>query len=264
MHNAALSHLGLNFCYVPFAVKPEHLKHAVAAIRSFNIQGVNVTIPHKERILPYLDKVVPPAKAIGAVNTVVNRNGVLTGCNTDVDGFLAPLRIRKFSFHRKSVVLLGAGGAGRACLYAALRSGVKNVFVFNRTESRAERLRSECVRTIVKKGQNVVVCPWREEFIQRSIKQAHLLVHATSVGLNGKGYMDALKGMCFPPHFVVYDLVYVPQKTGLLRDAKQAGARTISGLEMLLEQGAASFKLWTGKNAPLTVMKKTLRQSLSR
>ena len=261
MHNAAFAKLGLDFCYVPFRVKPEDLPQAVAGMRALNIRGLNVTIPHKVAIIPYLDELDPLAEKIGAVNTVVNDNGVLQGFNTDAIGFLEALIQKGMEPKGKKVVVLGAGGAGRAVSFVLAERGAHLVILNRWLElDWAEELASQLTQTFQKevKAQELT-----EVNLARSLKEAYILVNATSIGMSPNIDETLVSPDLLRPSLVVFDIVYNPVKTKLLNQAEQVGAQIISGLEMLVWQGALAFELWTGAKAPVELMRKEVLKVLS-
>jgi len=256
MHNAAFRALKLDYQYLPFAIKPAGLAAAVQAIRALGMAGVNLTIPHKERVLPYLDELSAEARRIGAVNTVVNHRGRLIGHNTDGRGFLLALRAAwNMSMRGRDVCLLGAGGAARAVALALVDAGVEQLFIANRHLKRAEQL----ARAIRGRGTRVHVIPLSDRALQRAAADCDCLVNATSVGLRpgDPRLVSPAVVRCFPS---VCDLIYQPVVTPLLRDAKAAGCRTMNGLGMLVHQGALSFELWTGRKAPIAVMERAAKR----
>jgi len=261
MHNAAFAKLGLDFWYVPFRVKPEDLPQAVAGMRALNIRGLNVTIPHKVAIIPYLDELDPLAEKIGAVNTVVNDNGVLQGFNTDAIGFLEALIQKGMEPKGKKVVVLGAGGAGRAVSFVLAERGAHLVILNRWLElDWAEELASQLTQTFQKevKAQELT-----EVNLARSLKEAYILVNATSIGMSPNIDETLVSPDLLRPSLVVFDIVYNPVKTKLLNQAEQVGAQIISGLEMLVWQGALAFELWTGAKAPVELMRKEVLKVLS-
>ena len=234
MHNAAFEALGLGLVYVPFRVVAEPagvLETAVAAIKALSMLGMNITIPHKERVIRCLDEVDEHAREVGAVNTVLNRNGVLVGCNTDGSGYMLSLREETgLTPKGKRVLVIGAGGAARAVLYSILASGSAEVFVANRTTDKAETLASE----------------FGSRFKKAAIKAIELDISLENL----------------PERAVVSDIVYCPLETGLLKKARVRGLKTHNGLSMLVRQGAITFELWTGRKAPIEVMKKAALEAL--
>lgn len=261
MHNAAFSYLGLDYCYLAFSVRPEDLKQAVESVRALNLVGVNVTIPHKERVLPYLDEVSREAKLIGAVNTIRNKGGKLIGYNTDLSGFLTSLKQAGFNPKGKKVVVIGAGGAARAVSFALSQEGIHSLFILNRTLEKAESLTKMVKKSII--NLNIRALPLRKKELIKAIEGADLLVNATSLGMVPKTSQSPLAGFgLLPKSLVVYDLVYNPVETRLIRLAKKSKGKAIGGLETLIQQGAKSFEIFTGLKAPEEVMRKVVKKAL--
>lgn len=260
MHNRVFEYLDLDWVYLPFDVAPQNLEEAIKGMRGLGIRGLNVTIPHKERVIPFLDEVSPEAETIEAVNTILNEEGKLIGYNTDVPGFVRPLKDFEEKLRGKKAVILGAGGASRAVIYALLKHfDLNQISVINRTLEKAERL-AERFRG---EGCEIRAFGLTEENLEEQVPSASLVVNCTSVGMfpevNGcviKGKRLLKKGQ------IVYDLVYNPLETRLLKLAKERGAIPIPGLEMLLQQGAESFKIWTGVQMPLDSIREELRFEL--
>jgi len=258
IHNAAFEELGLNFAYLPFSVKPSYLKEATRAILALDIRGVNVTIPHKQKIISYLDGVSPEASVIGAVNTVLNCEGKLVGYNTDGEGFVESLREKNFSLEDKKVVLLGAGGAALAIAFSLIKEKIAHLILVNRTLSRAEDMLKQLERVSGDVEVEVVEFEKRNNLSSRG--DVDLLINATSLGMHeGDPLPFDLKQ--FPSSLYVYDVVY-NRKTQLLREAERRGMRCQGGLDMLIFQGALSFKMWTGKEAPVNKMREVAREHL--
>ncbi|MFH0807215.1 MAG: shikimate dehydrogenase [Elusimicrobiota bacterium] len=252
MHNAAFQALRLNFVYLPFEVKPENLRSCVNAIRSFGFAGVNITIPYKEKVIACMDELDPLAKTIGSVNTIVNHNGKLTGYNTDGSGFLKDLKKHGVNVRNKKVILLGAGGAGRAVASVLSRSGISRIYITDSNEMQAEKLRK-----IIPKSEYIKIEKWKDK-----ISCSDILINATPVGMHPGGQAPA-NAEDLKKDLFVYDLVY-NRRTELLREAEKAGAKFCGGLGMLLSQGMLAFELWTGKKAPLNVMKKALLKTINK
>lgn len=263
IHNAAFDSLGMDWAYVPFHVlgKPaSHLKDAVAALRALNMAGVSVTIPHKEKVIQHLDDVDEAARHIGAVNTIVNRDGRLIGHNTDGAGYLLSLREETgFGVKGKSVVILGSGGAARAVIYSILAAGPASVIISNRTLKRADALADEFRERF--KTVDIKTVELKDDVIERRSSGADILVNTTSLGMSGFERLD-IGVETLSPGAVVSDIVYSPIETGLLKKAKARGLKTHTGIGMLVRQGALSFELWTGEKAPLEVMKKAALKAL--
>ncbi len=261
MHNAAFEKMRLHFWYVPFRVKREELEHAVAGMRALNIRGLNVTIPHKVAIIPLLDEVDPLAERIGAVNTVVNDNGVLRGYNTDATGFRQALLEKSVEPGEKKVVVLGAGGASRAVSFVLAEGGAHLVILNRRLElDWAEELADRLTHTF---GDEVKALELTEGNRARALAEADILVNTTSVGMSPNIKETPVTSDQLKSSLVVFDVVYNPVKTRLLREAEQIGAQTISGLEMLVWQGALAFELWTGVKAPVELMREEVIKVLA-
>lgn len=246
IHNQIILKHSLNFCYLPFQVAETDLGKAIQGIKALNIRGVNITFPYKEKAIKFLDKVEESAQRIGAVNTIVNNKGILTGYNTDVIGFKKSLQEdEKFTIKKKKVVILGAGGAARAVVYALLEEGIEEICIFNRTPEKAEKIKQDLSPFF--SGSNINIFHLEEEKLKDKIKKADLLVNATSLGMFPEIDNTPLPNeKLFYPNLLIYDLIYYPIKTLFLRHAERAGAKIINGLPMLVYQGIESFYLWTG------------------
>jgi len=255
MQNAAIRALNIDYVYVPFHVMPEDLAKAVEGIRALQIAGVNVTIPHKERIIDYLDEVSEYSREIGSVNTVINLNGVLKGDTTDGPGFIRSAETAWGDLGGCRTVILGAGGSAKAVAFALARIGCK-IVVANRTYKRAVELVESLTAAFGNKGFEAVELE-REELAGR-LENADLLVNTTSVGM-----FPDVDGIPLPPDLLhpklmVYDLVYNPVRTRLVDEAQSRGARAMTGLGMLVHQGALSLKMWTNLDPPIDVMEQAV------
>lgn len=257
MQNNAFSELDLDSVYVAFDVPPEKISEAVSAIRALGISGINVTIPHKERIMTYLDEISSDAMLVGAVNTISNVEGRLIGFNTDVGGLLRALKDDlDFTPEGKKVFLVGAGGAARAVIVALGRNYVSEIVIANRTLSKAEDLANEFGDHFPQVEIKAVMLR-DEERIKEYIKGSDIVINASSAGMKGENPLE-LPLYLLPKSAVIYDLVYDPKDTPLLRNAKKAGIKASSGHSMLLFQGAEAFEIWTGLVAPVKTMRKAL------
>ena len=269
MHNAAFAATGFDGVYVASAVAPERIGDAVAGLRAFDMLGANVTVPLKECALPHLDKISDAARAIGAVNTIVNKNGELWGDSTDGAGFLAALEHAGAGVTAGSrFVVLGAGGSARAVVYALLGRGA-SVVIANRNRERATALAADFAHL----PGRIAVTDWEETAIGAALTAgATVLVNTTSVGMvsgvtpprvaplpsqarEKEGDLLPVPLDALVPGLFVADLVYKPRETVLLAAARERGCRTQNGLEMLIRQGAVSFEYWTGIAAPVDVMR---------
>ena len=248
---AALDAIGFDGTYQPWDVASDEVGGFIAGLRAPGTLGINVTVPHKEAVIPFLDEVDDWASTAGAVNTIVNRDGRLTGHNTDGIGFLRALREGAgFEPEGKAVLLLGAGGSARGVMYALARAGAARLVIANRTLERAQRL----AQISADSGVPAEAAPLSGA--PAASASAALIVNCTSMGMvhgpdeNGSPlYADDI-----PATALVNDLVYNPLETPLLREAARAGAAVLGGIQMLVYQGAASFEMWTGQPAPVPVM----------
>jgi shikimate dehydrogenase len=237
------------------------LASEVRKLRGDEFLGANVTVPHKEAVMPLLDGVDSWTELIGAANTIVNNRGRLLGYNTDADGFIRALGEHAGMDPRgKRVLMLGAGGSARAAAFALAKGGVASIAIANRTLSRAESL----ARDVRKLSSDVTVVPMDGGPLESASAHANLIVNCTSMGmLHGDAQgRTPIDGRLIPPDVLVYDMVYNPPETLLLREARAAGAETLGGLAMLIYQGAASFERWTGKDAPIEVMFRAAERAL--
>lgn len=251
MHNAAFKSLSMDDVYIAYKVSSHELESSVESLRSVNISGFNVTIPHKIAVLQYLDEVDLLSRKAGAVNTVASIDGRFKGFNTDIQGFLQPLLNRGIDFRGLSVLLFGAGGSARAVV-ASLSSvtGISKLVVANRTYNKSSELSKQAELQGLTSSVSMI------EEAKVMAKRFDLIVNATSVGLQSNE--SILDSEDIDGSSTVYDLVYRPVMTKLLENAREKGARIIYGYEMLLEQGAQAFEIWTGLKAPIPAMKKAL------
>lgn len=256
MHNAAFTALEMNWVYLAFHVEPTNLRSALLGVRDLNYRGVNLTIPHKVLALDVVDEIDAEARKLGAVNTVTVEAGKLRGFNTDGYGFAKALKEDfDMSLKGKRVLVLGAGGAGRAIAIKCALDGAAKVSVANRTTAKLQPIAEEISRTKTAfEGLTL-------DAVAGALPNVDLLVNATSVGLK-EGESLNLPENAFRPALAVYDTIYRPAETPLLRLASSAGAKTSNGLSMLLHQGAKAFEIWTKCKAPLTVMRRALRAAV--
>ena len=299
MHNAAISHLGVDFVYLPFPVKPEDLKAALAGFAAIGVRGFSITIPHKQAILPLLSSVSPIARSIGAVNTVYLTDKGWCGTNTDVEGFLAPLQTPPTppyqggakdatsgletdntavescpppyqggarggsDWSQKVAVILGNGGAARAVVAGCAQLGCAEIHVVGRSEQNLGEFQQSWVNSPMP-VPNLQVHTW--DNLSMLISQADLLVNTTPVGMYPQGEKSpVVQGAIdrISAGAIVYDLIYNPNPTQFLKDAQLRGARAIDGLPMLVQQGAAALKIWLDRESvPVDVMRQALRQHL--
>ncbi|HEY7535142.1 MAG TPA: shikimate dehydrogenase [Thermodesulfobacteriota bacterium] len=257
MHNAAFQALRLDCVYLAFDVHPKDFEVAARAIRSMGISGVNVTIPHKESMVFFLDEISPEASLTGAVNTVKNVDGKLTGYNTDVGGFMRAIK-EELSVHPKGLnaAVIGAGGAARAVLSSLCMNEAGQIYVINRTLDKGKRLATEFKKAFKDTVLHAVSLDDKDE-ITSVLSASNLLVNAASAGMKGVDSVE-MPLEALPKNAVIYDLVYDPRETSLIKTANELGLKAAGGLSMLLYQGVESFEIWTGKDAPVEVMRKAL------
>lgn len=259
----AFDHYGISASYRPYPVTADELPELIAKLRKPEWLGLNVTIPHKEAVISLVDRCTPTAETIGAVNTLFKEGGDLVGDNTDAHGFLTALRTDGTTDPAgKRVLVLGAGGAGRAVLVALAHAGASHITLANRHRERAENLLDSLKAAL--HAQETAVAGWQSADVCAAATAADIIVNSTAVGM-AKG--PAPDESPLPPHVfrrdqTVFDLVYTPSRTRLLRFAQAGAARTLDGLPMLVYQGAAAFERWTGKPAPLKLMKAKAQAAL--
>jgi shikimate dehydrogenase len=259
IHNAAFDHLELDFVFLAFKVKAADLENAVRGMRGLGIHGLNVTMPHKSTVISFLDDVDSTVKFLGSANTILNKDGKLSGFNTDGDGALKALRENGAELSEKKMLLLGAGGAAKAIAFA-LAKEVGELVVLNRAAEKAAVLADALNRMSDKKIVGDALSP---SAVQKNLQDADILVNATSVGMHPNVNQSLVAPQWLRSDLTVMDIVYNPVETKLAKDAKAAGAKVISGVEMLIYQGAASFEIWTGCSAPIEVMRRAALNKLS-
>jgi shikimate dehydrogenase len=259
IHNAAFNHLKLDFIFLAFRVKAADLENAVRGMRGLGIHGLNVTMPHKSTVISFLDEVDPAVKFLGSANTILNKDGKLSGFNTDGVGALKALRENGADLSEKKVLLLGAGGAAKAIAFA-LAEEVGELVVLNRATEKAKELAEALGRMFNKKVVGGALSP---DAIAKNLRGSDVLINATSVGMHPEANQSIVTPQWLRSDLTVMDIVYNPVETKLAKDAKAAGAKVISGVEMLIYQGAASFEIWTGRSAPIEVMRRAALNKLS-
>jgi shikimate dehydrogenase len=258
MHNAAFAALEMNWAYLAFHVEPQNLRSALRGANDMGVVGINLTIPHKILALDWIDEIDAEARKLGAVNTVSMEKGKLRGFNTDGYGFLKGIKEDfNLSIKGKHVLVLGAGGAGHGIAVKCAMDGAARVIVANRTPARIDPIAHEVRST----KTEFLALKLTAEDIRKVIHEVDLVVNATSVGLEEHDSLG-LGADLFSPRLHVYDTIYRPAETELLRIAASAGAKVANGLSMLLHQGAKAFEIWTKRKAPLAVMRRALRASV--
>ena len=258
MHNAAFSRLNIDAAYLPFLVEKGKLRQAISALKRTGISGFNVTVPFKSECIKYLDRIDPVAKAIGAVNTVVNKDRKLIGYNTDCTGFLRSVKEDlSFSPKGRDIFLLGAGGAARAVAFGLAKSNAKTIMIYD-----IMPLKVNALITDVKKSfpaVDIIASGFKD--MPRLIQGCRLLVNCTPVGMRSKDPLP-IEAKLLHKGLKVYDIVYTPLKTRLVKTAEGKSIKAVNGINMLLYQGVLAFELWTGRKAPVSLMRKELMDNL--
>lgn len=258
MHNPALQELGLDYVYVAFDIHPDKLKQAIDAIRTFDIKGVNVTIPHKEQIIPYLDEVDPIAKKMGAINTIKNENGYLKAKNTDAAGAKKSLLDAGCTIKGKNILFLGAGGVARSIAYI-LSDDAEKIILTDVIEEKAVNVAAEIKRNM---NVNIEGKLASEKIIGQEIKQADILINATPIGMHPKEDTAPISKELLHGELFVFDVIYNPMNTRLMKMASEIGCKALGGLEMLVNQGVIAFEWWTGKSPNSKLMKNKIIEFL--
>lgn len=266
MHNAALQTLGLDYIYVPLPIPVTHLPTAIAGLKTIDsLQGFNLTIPHKQEIMPLLDEIDPFAAAVGAVNTVKRVGERWVGRNTDVAGFLEPLQKLNHDWQQTPALILGSGGAAKAVITGCVELGCSVIHVVGRDVKKLKRFHAEMSHTLshILQDHRLRVHPWSA--LEHLLDIAGLVVNATPIGMahdHDHTPLDVTLMAKLPTHAIVYDLIYVPRPTKFLQLAQEKGLLTIDGLPMLLHQGAIALEWWIGQKPPIAVMEQALLQGL--
>jgi shikimate dehydrogenase len=260
MHNAAIAHLGLDYAYFPFLVQPAALQQAIDGFAAIGLQGFNVTIPHKQAIVPLLTEVTPIAQAIGAVNTVRRTESGWSGTNTDVAGFLQPLKDQQRDWSQTVAVILGNGGAARAVVAGCAELGCAAIYVVGRDAGKLEAFLHRWAGSSL--ISNLQVHTWAH--LRDLLPQAGLIVNTTPIGMSPDtgSPLSSEDADSIVPNAIAYDLIYTPNPTVFLQQAKERGAIAIDGLEMLVQQGAAALEIWLQQPVPIEVMRRSLQQHL--
>jgi shikimate dehydrogenase len=259
MHNTAIQELGIDYVYVPFHVKSEQLKAAVDGFKALNVVGINITLPHKKAVFPLMDSISKEAELIGAVNTMVFKDGMVEGHNTDARGFIASLREEGLN-HIKglNVVVLGAGGGAQAVVVGLALEGVKNIVIANRTLDKANHLANDLAE---KTGVEIKGVSLEDKLLPGYLSESQLLISTITAGMDTSIPL-AINSNWLHASLTVCDIVYTPPVTNLLKAAAEKGLKTVGGMGMLVHQGAISFELWTGKQPSVKTMRKALNEAL--
>ena len=258
MHNAVIRELKLNYIYLAFNIHPPNLNRAVEGFRAFDIKGVNITIPFKQKIMKYLDEIDPIAQRIGAVNAIKNNDGYLIGRNTDAEGGMKALSNAGYTISGNNILLLGAGGAARALAFI-IAEDVNKMVIANRTEKRAVKLANEIKKNF---GINVEGKNNSNGVLKEESKKADILINTTPIGMYPNVDKSPISAEFLHEDLIVYDVVYNPINTKLIKNASEKGCKTIGGLDMLVNQGALAFEWWTNKKPNVNLMKNKIIEFL--
>lgn len=261
MQNAAIAHLGVDYVYLPFAIAPSHLKTALDGFLAIGVQGFNVTIPHKQAILPFLSEITTLAQSVGAVNTVWSTHNGWSGTNTDVIGFIKPLELYYKTWKDKVAIILGYGGAARAVVAGCAELGIQEIYVVGRDPQKLAAFQDSWRLSPL--AVAVKTCPWEQ--LSVVLPEADLLVNTTPVGMYphvGESPVEAAVMDKIKFGAIAYDLIYIPQTTEFLNLADARGAMILNGLPMLVQQGAAALELWLKQPVPVEIMRQSLQQYL--
>jgi len=258
MHNAALNELNLDYLYLAFNIKPDNLKLAVKGFRTFNIIGINVTTPFKQKIIEYLDEIEPLAQKIGAVNTIKNDKGYLIGRNTDGEGAMKAILDSGYSISGKNILLLGAGGAAGALAYIMAKNANKMV-IANRTEKKAVKLANEIKKYF---NINIVGKNNSNKVLKEESKKADILINTTPIGMHPNIEKSPIPIEFLHDGLIVFDVVYNPLETKLMKEAAGIGCKVLGGLDILVNQGVLAFEWWTGKIPNSQLMKTKILEYL--
>jgi shikimate dehydrogenase len=262
MQNAAIAALGVDYVYVPFAIKPADLKTAIAGFESINLVGFNVTIPHKQTIIPLLSEVCARAQMVGAVNTVWRTETGWSGTNTDIEGFLAPLKNLERDWQQIKPIILGNGGAARAVVVGCAELGCPEICVFGRDRTKLEAFQQSWTNTPLK--AKITVCE-RSQLPGLLSSETKLLVNTTPIGMSPNTHSSPVETKILeklPSDAIAYDLIYTPNPTLFLAQAKELKIMAIDGLEMLVCQGAAALEKWLARPVTVDIMRRSLQQYL--
>jgi shikimate dehydrogenase len=262
MHNAAIAAMQLDYVYVPLPIPVEDLGAAIAGLRAIkSLHGFNLTIPHKIEVMPLLDEILPIAKSVGAVNTVKRIDDRLVGTNTDVAGFLEPLKKIEVNWSETPALILGCGGAAKAVLAACLELGCPMIHVVGRDPKKLKKFHGNMTSQL--RDYNLRVHPWAS--LPHLLEIAGLVINATPIGMGSDPHTPINHGemLLLPNQAIAYDLIYTPRPTRFLQLATARGLRAIDGLEMLIHQGAIALEFWLDRPVPIEIMRQALLSKIA-
>lgn len=265
MHNLSFHHRHLNALYLAFDIREkEDIGEAVNSFRLLNMGGANLSMPFKKTVLPYLDELTPMAQIIGAVNTIVNRQGRLIGANTDGTGFFANLRSRQYEVQQKTATILGAGGAGMSIITAGAAAGLKTIHVFKRRNTTFQIALSKLKRIADTFHTSIRLYAYDDRTsLQDAVSASDFLINTTNIGMGDDRQAVPMTLQHMPSSLTVCDVIYEPRRTRFLQMAEEQGCATVNGLGMLIHQGAQAFKLWTDQDMPIEDVKAAIKKKIS-
>jgi len=258
MHNAAFKDLGLDYVYIAIDIVPNNLKQAFEVMRALDIKGANITVPHKETTLKFVDEISPIACRIGAINTIKNENGRLIGRNTDTSGAKKALKEANIDLFEKNIMILGAGGAARALAHSFIEDA-NDLVIVNRTSNRGKTLASELTKEYHKE---VLYKNFEDKIFEEKLPSIDILINATTIGMFPDIHTSPIPKNYLHEDLIVFDIIYNPLETKLMKNASENGCRVLGGLDMLIYQGALSFEWWTNKSPNIDLMKRTIINEL--
>ncbi len=258
MHNVAFKDLGLDYVYIAIDITPNSLKQAFEVVRALDIKGANITVPHKETSLKFVDEISPLARRIGAINTIKNEKGWLIGRNTDASGAKKALKEADIDLNGKNIMILGAGGAARALAHSFIEEA-NNLVIVNRSSNRGKRLASELTGAYHKK---VLYKKFKNKIFENILPSIDILINATTIGMLPNIHLSPIPKIFLHEDLTVFDIIYNPLETLLMKEASEIGCRVLGGLDMLIFQGVLSFEWWTNKIPNIELMKKTILNEL--
>ncbi|MBY9004988.1 MAG: shikimate dehydrogenase [Candidatus Lokiarchaeota archaeon] len=258
MHNIAFKDLGLDYIYIAIDIAPNNLKQAFDVVRALDIKGANITVPHKKRTLQYVDEISPIARKIGAINTIKNEDGKLIGTNTDASGAKKALKEANIDINEKNVMILGAGGAARALAHSLIEE-TNNLFIVNRTSNRGKNLARELTKEYHKE---VLFKKFKNKIFEEKLPSIDILVNTTTIGMFPDIHISPIPKNYLHDDLTIFDIIYNPLETQLMKDASEKGCRVLGGLDMLIYQGVLSFEWWTNQTPNVELMKKSILDEL--
>ncbi len=260
IHNSAFELLNLNYVYLAFNVDTKDLKKAINSIKALNMRGCNVSMPYKNSVIPYLDRLSTVSKIVESVNTIVNNQGILTGYTTDGIGLINAIKSKGYSLDQKKIIIIGCGGAGKAILAQLAFENIKEIIVYQR-KSKTFQQAKEIIKRIKKETTCTIYLKDLQDLdqLKQDMLSSDILINTTNVGMEGTSQSTLIPDTSFfHPNLFVVDIIYHPQTTPLLTLAAKAGCKYMNGMKMLLYQGAESFYLWTNQQMPVLKIEKII------